>query len=64
MVAPPTSSDHATTDFGVKIPSQDFWLSASTGDRVGPQLLEDSIGREKARHRSSLFYVQKSLIFL
>lgn len=47
MKAEATSSDHATSDFGVKIPSQDIWLSASTGDRKGPQLLEDNFGREK-----------------
>jgi len=36
-----------TSDYGVKGPTHDNWLSASTGDRTGPQLLEDSFGREK-----------------
>lgn len=48
-VSAATSSDFATTDFGVKIDSHDIWLSASTGDRKGPQLLEDNVGREKVR---------------
>lgn len=46
-IVPMTSSAHVTSDFGVKIPSHDIWLSASTGDRQGPQLLEDNFGREK-----------------
>lgn len=43
----PTSKDFLTSDFGVKQNSHDIWLSASTGDRQGPQLLEDNHGREK-----------------
>ena len=43
-----TSKDHLTSDTGVRQPSHDIWLSASTGDRKGPQLLEDNYGREKA----------------
>lgn len=43
----PTSSHHLTSDFGVKSSSHDNWLSASTGDRQGPALLEDNFGREK-----------------
>ncbi|PBP27854.1 catalase [Diplocarpon rosae] len=43
----PTSSDLLTTDFGVKQGTHDNWLSASTGDRQGPTLLEDNYGREK-----------------
>ncbi|PMD47036.1 catalase-domain-containing protein [Hyaloscypha variabilis F] len=43
----PTSSDPLTSDFGVKSTSHDIWLSASTGDRKGPQLLEDNFAREK-----------------
>jgi len=42
-----TSSDPLTSDFGVKNISHDNWLSASTGDRQGPQLLEDNFAREK-----------------
>jgi catalase len=42
-----TASDPLTSDFGVKNPSHDIWLSASTGDRQGPLLLEDNFGREK-----------------
>lgn len=42
-----TASDHLTSDFGVKQTSHDNWLSASTGDRQGPALLEDNFGREK-----------------
>lgn len=36
-----------TSDFGVKSPSHDIWLSASNENRKGPQLLEDGISREK-----------------
>jgi len=43
----PSSSDPLTSDFGVKSTSHDIWLSASTGDRKGPQLLEDNFAREK-----------------
>ncbi len=46
----PTSKDFLTTDFGVKQNSHDIWLSASTGDRQGPLLLEDNHGREKVYH--------------
>ena len=46
-IVEPTSSDFLTSDFGVKSTSHDIWLSASTGDRKGPQLLEDNFGREK-----------------
>jgi catalase len=38
---------HLTSDFGVKSNTHDNWLSASTADRQGPQLLEDNFGREK-----------------
>jgi catalase len=46
-VREPSSSDPLTSDFGVKQITHDIWLSASTGDRKGPQLLEDNFGREK-----------------
>jgi catalase len=36
-----------TSDAGVKSGNTDIWLSASTEDRQGPQLLEDNFGREK-----------------
>lgn len=44
----PRPDAHLTSDFGVKQDSHDIWLSASTGDRKGPALLEDNHGREKA----------------
>lgn len=44
----PTSKDRLTSDFGVKSSNTDVWLSASTGDRQGPALLEDNFAREKA----------------
>lgn len=43
------SSTPLTSDFGVKQSDTDNWLSASTGDRQGPLLLEDSFAREKVR---------------
>lgn len=36
-----------TNDHGVKQSNTDIWLSASTADRKGPQLLEDNWAREK-----------------
>ena len=42
-----TDQTPLTSDTGVKQPSHDIWLSASTGDRQGPQLLEDNYSREK-----------------
>ncbi|KAI9817201.1 MAG: hypothetical protein M1827_001313 [Pycnora praestabilis] len=36
-----------TTDWGIKVSNTDDWLTVSSEDRVGPQLLEDGIGREK-----------------
>ena len=47
------STQPLTSDFGVKQTSHDIWLSASTGDRQGPQLLEDNISREKVSYISS-----------
>ena len=38
-----------TSDYGVKQNDTDHWLSASTEDKQGPQLLEDPFGREKVR---------------
>jgi catalase len=52
----PTSSDHLTSDFGVKGITHDTWLSASTGDRTGPALLEDNFGREKVRFQIQFPY--------
>jgi len=43
----PKSSTPLTSDFGVKQVDTDVWLSASTGDRQGPLLLEDGFAREK-----------------
>lgn len=36
-----------TTDYGVKQSNTDDWLKASTGDHIGPMLLEDHMAREK-----------------
>lgn len=52
----PTSKDPYTSDFGVKGITHDTWLSASTGDRTGPALLEDGFGREKVRFQIQLPY--------
>ncbi|RDW88620.1 catalase-1 [Coleophoma cylindrospora] len=46
-IVEPTSSTPLTSDFGVKQHDTDNWLSASTGDRQGPALLEDNFAREK-----------------
>ncbi|KAI1005665.1 Catalase-1 [Podosphaera aphanis] len=43
----PTSKDELTSDYGVKNPSHDIWLSVSTKERQGPQLVEDGFAREK-----------------
>ena len=50
----PSSKHPLTSDFGVKNGNTDIWLSASTGDRQGPQLLEDGFGREKVRTLTQL----------
>ncbi|CAJ2505891.1 Uu.00g000210.m01.CDS01 [Anthostomella pinea] len=42
-----TPDDRITTDWGVKQANTDDWLSISTGDKIGPSLLEDSAAREK-----------------
>ncbi|KAI9733207.1 MAG: catalase A [Claussenomyces sp. TS43310] len=42
-----TSKDRLTSDTGVKQTNTDVWLSASTGDKKGPALLEDNFSREK-----------------
>lgn len=44
-----SSNSNLTSDFGVKNPSHDIWLSASTKTRQGPQLLEDGFAREKVK---------------
>lgn len=49
-----SSSDRLTTDFGVRQPTHDNWLHASTGDRQGPALLEDNFGREKVCRRPTV----------
>jgi catalase len=43
----PSANIHLTSDFGVKQTTHDISLSASTGDRKGPALLEDNFSREK-----------------
>jgi catalase len=45
----PTSSDRISSDFGVRTGNTDIWLSASTENYQGPQLLEDNFAREKVR---------------
>ena len=42
-----SAKDPLTSDAGVREPTHDNWLSASTGDRQGPLLLEDNFAREK-----------------
>lgn len=42
-----TNKTLLTSDFGVREPDHDNWLSASTADRQGPLLLEDNFAREK-----------------
>ena len=42
-----TNKTKLTSDFGVKEPDTDNWLSASTNGRQGPLLLEDNFAREK-----------------
>lgn len=42
-----SSNGRLTSDYGVKQNNTDVWLSASTEDRQGPQLLEDHFAREK-----------------
>jgi catalase len=44
----PDRTANLTSDFGVKEPTHDLWLSASTEERKGPLLLEDNLAREKA----------------
>lgn len=36
-----------TTNHGIAVSNTDIWLSATTSDRQGPQLLEDEWAREK-----------------
>ena len=43
-----------TTDTGVRQPTHDEWLSASTGDRLGPLLLEDNFAREKVNSQPTV----------
>lgn len=47
----PTSKNVLTTDYGVKSGNTDAWLSATSSERKGPQLLEDNFAREKVRWR-------------
>jgi len=42
-----TDKTKLTSDFGVREPDTDNWLSASTNGRQGPLLLEDNFAREK-----------------
>lgn len=41
------SGARITSDFGTKQTNTDDWLKVATEDRTGPQLLEDTFGREK-----------------
>lgn len=44
-----TEKTKLSSEFGVKQPNNDNSLSATTADRQGPVLLEDTWGREKVR---------------
>lgn len=43
------SKQNTTTDYGAKVPDVDHWLKIvdEKGDKIGPHLLEDHIGRER-----------------
>lgn len=45
----PTDKTHLTSDYGVKLPNPEHWLSVSSEDRQGPSLIEDPFSREKVR---------------
>lgn len=45
----PTDKTHLTSDYGVKLPDPEHWLSVSSEDRQGPSLIEDPFSREKVR---------------
>lgn len=45
----PTNKTHLTSDYGVKLPDPEHWLSVSSEDRQGPSLIEDPFSREKVR---------------
>lgn len=46
-VDPPSKDKHSTTAWGLGVTDQDNWLSITSEDQTGPQLLEDHIAREK-----------------
>lgn len=48
----PTDKTHLTSDYGVKLPNPEHWLSFSSEDRQGPSLIEDPFSREKVRLHS------------
>lgn len=48
----PTDKTHITSDYGVKLPDPEHWLSVSSEDRQGPSLIEDPFSREKVRPHS------------
>lgn len=48
----PTDKTQLTSDYGVKLPNPEHWLSVSTEDRQGPSLIEDPFSREKVRLHS------------
>lgn len=50
----PTKDDRLTTDAGTRISNTDDWLRVNGGDRTGPMLLEDQVGREKVFTRPLL----------
>lgn len=45
----PTEKIQLTSDYGVKLPNPEHWLSVSSEDRQGPSLIEDPFSREKVR---------------
>jgi catalase len=55
----PTSSDRIASDFGVRSGNTDIWLSASTENYKGPQLLEDNFAREKV----GIYHINEIALF-
>lgn len=43
----PSNKTNITSDYGVKTPNPEHWLSISNEDRQGPSLIEDPFSREK-----------------
>lgn len=43
----PTKDTRLTSDFGVREPNTDHWLTVTNDQHTGPALLEDTFAREK-----------------